>query len=102
MSRSVATRSMTTEAERLGSSCQSSALTTLREEIDLSAQRKVIAAETCDGDEPLLSKRLAGVPGRPFPLADLDKLPRPIVVAWLKRYGAAVGVKVTDLEPGEV
>lgn len=93
----------TTEDKSLVTTCRRTALDAMRAEVDLSGvPKKAIASEVCDGDEPLFSKKLAGAPGRPFSLDDLDKLPRPIVVAWLKRYGLAVGVKVVDLEPGEV
>jgi len=96
-------RSATTEAHALVSSCQSVALSALRTEVERSGvSQKALAQEVTDGDEPLFSKRLAGTPGRPFPLADLDHLPRAIVVAWMKRYGSAIGLRVTDLEPGEV
>lgn len=71
--------------------------------MDLSGiARKAIAIDVCDGDEPLLSKKLAGAPRRPFSLDDFEKLPRELQVAWFKRYGAVVGVKVVEMDPGEV
>lgn len=103
MASSLAARSTTTEDKSLVTTCRRAALDALRAEVDLSGvPKKALAAELCGGDEPLFSKKLAGAPGRPFSLDDVDKLPRPIVVAWLKRYGATVGVKVVDLEPVEV
>lgn len=81
--------------------CHRGARTALQAEIETSGvPRKVLAGEVANGDESLFSKMVGGT--RPFDLGALDLLPRPLVVAWLKRYGAQVGVKVTDVEPAEV
>lgn len=91
------------EANDLGGSCQRPALEAVRDVVDGSGiAKKVIAADVCDGDEPLLSKKLAGVPGRPFSLDDFDKLPHALRVKWMKRYGASVGLKVVEIDPTEV
>lgn len=86
---------------RLGSGCHRGARAALKDVIDTSGvPRKALAGEVSNGDESLFSKQLGGT--RAFDLGALDLLPRPLVVAWLKRYGDQVGVKVTDVEPAEV
>lgn len=104
MPSSVANRAATTEAKPLVGSCRAgAALAALRIEIDVcGVPRKAIAADVCAGDEPLLSKKLSGVPGRPFSLDDLDALPRAVLVKWLQRYGTVIGLKVVEMEPGEI
>lgn len=103
MARSLANALATTEANSLGSSCQRPALELLRTVVDTSGvPRKALAADVCDGDEPLLSKKLAGAPGRPFSLDDLDALPAVVVRAWMTRYGATHGLKVSAVDPVEV
>lgn len=103
MPRSLSNAIATTEANTLGSTCQRSALEAVRVVVDNSGiAKKALAADVCDGDEPLLSKKLAGVPGRPFSLDDFEKLPRALQVKWMKRYGEVIGVKVAEIDPSEV
>lgn len=103
MKSSLANAVATTEAKTLGTTCQRSALEAIRLVVDNSGiAKKALAVDVCDGDEPLLSKKLAGVPGRPFSLDDLEKLPRALQVTWMKRYGEIVGVRVIEMDPSEV
>lgn len=101
MPRTFAEAVATREDNDLVTSCQRLARPSLQGVVDRSAiAQKVLAQSVCNGDEPMLSKKLAG--GRPFDLDDLDNLPRGILVEWLKVFGARIGVRVTDLDPGEV
>lgn len=86
---------MSTEANTLGGSCRPGSRENLVAVIDMSGiQRKAIARDVCHGDESMLSKKLAGVPGRPFDLDDIDKLPRAVMVPWLQRMCALNGLTV--------
>lgn len=103
MSRSLSNALTTTEANTLGTTCQRFALEAVRVVVDNSGiAKKVLARDVCDGDEPLLSKKLAGVPGRPFSLDDFEKLPRALQVKWMRLYGEVVGVKVVEIDPTEI
>lgn len=95
MRSSVANLATTSEAKTLVTSCHRGARENLQAVVDTSGiPRKALAADVCDGDEPLFSKKLAGTPGRPFDLDDLDRLPRAVRVAWLQRMCAAAGLTV--------
>lgn len=91
----------TTSDKSVVGSCHRGARAAMQTEIEQSGvPRKVLAGEVANGDESLFSKMVGGT--RPFDLNALDALPRPLVVAWLKRYGAQIGVKVADIEPAEL
>lgn len=95
MRSSVSTAAATREDNDLVSSCQDPvARPCLHDAVNQSGvARKVLATDICGGDEPLLSKKMAGGPtGRPFDLDDLDRLPREVLVDWLKRMCAASGL----------
>lgn len=92
----------TTPANSVVRSCQHGARACMQTTLDATeTPRKAIAQEVLGrDDEPQFSKMVGGT--RPFDLDALDKLPRPVIVAWLQRYGQQLGVKVTDMEPGEI
>lgn len=93
MAPSVARASTPTEDNSFVSSCHRPSREALQTVIDRSdIPRKSMAADVCDGDEQMFSKKVAGVPGRPFDLDDIDRLPRAVLVAWLQRRCAAAGL----------
>lgn len=94
MSRTVAAAAAAREDNDLVTSCQPVARPCLHDAVNQSGvARKVLACEICGGDEPLLSKKMAGGPtGRPFDLDDLDRLPREVLIDWLKRMCVASGL----------
>lgn len=54
-------------------------------------------ASSMDVDESLLSRKLSGSQGRDIGLADIWALDRDTQVQFVTRYGALLGLKVTDV-----
>lgn len=72
------------------------ALSCLNTELDsCGLPDKAIAAD-CAKSEQTFSKMRSGK--QAFGIVDFEKLPRDVQVAWMKRYGAAIGVEVRDLD----
>lgn len=113
MAQTVAATAAATKALNVGAPCpptepatspaNSVARPCLQTEVDRSGlPRKAIAQDVLGrNDESQFSKMVSG--GRPFDLDDLDRLPRPVLVAFVKRYCAALGLTVPrELELAEV
>lgn len=110
MNRSMSAALATTEGNELtvdcrrplatATRCNSVALDCLNVEIDRYGVHHKALADECGKSKETFSKMRGGT--QAFGLDDFEKLPHALQVAWLKRYAQVIGVKVVELEPGEL
>lgn len=79
---------------------KSRALECLNASLDASGEPAKALASEVKKSEPTFSKMRSGV--QAFGVDDFERLPRPVQVAWMKRYGKEIGVAVRELDSVEM
>lgn len=102
MSSTVAKSPMTTPDNSYVSACRG-ARACLQTVLEKNGQlpRKAVAQDVLGrDDEPQFSKMVGGT--RPFDLDALDRVPRELLVAWVKEYGRELGLVVREMDLPEL